>query len=268
MVPILERILLGFSRAPADAAVGHLAADWRVAMARLLVDYPDLRRQIAGRRVVDFGCGEGHHAVAMAREGACEVLGVDIDADLLARGREAALAVGVADRVRFVTEVRAADMGGHDLLVSLNSMEHFGAPRAALEQMLGLLRPGGRLLISFDPTWYSPWGGHMHFFTSVPWVHLLFPESTVMKVRARFRDDGATRYAEVPGGLNRMSVARFERIMDDPRLELLDLRLVGIRNISLFGRIPVLRELLVPRVVCTAALRGAAAEARELRAGA
>ncbi|MBC8424370.1 class I SAM-dependent methyltransferase [bacterium] len=223
--------------------------------------YPDLRRLIDGKRVVDFGCGEGHHAVAMAREGADRVLGVDIDTELLETGHRVAREAGVAERVRFATEPRETEAAGYDVVLSLNSMEHFGEPAAALEKMMRLLKPGGHLLISFDPTWYSPWGGHMHYFISIPWVHLLFPESTVMKVRARFRDDGATRYEDVPGGLNRMSVTRFKKLMQDPRLELRDLDLVGVRHIPLFGKLPLLRELLVPRVVCTAALRGSA-EAR------
>ncbi|CAN5864331.1 hypothetical protein BH24ACI4_BH24ACI4_08100 [soil metagenome] len=53
----------------------------------------------------------------------------------------------------------------------------------------------------------------MVHFTKLPWVNVLFSERTVMQVRARFRDDGATRYEEVVMGLNRMTIARFERLI-------------------------------------------------------
>lgn len=259
MRDLRERLLLLLSRPP-DALVeaGDEADDPEEAATGLLRDFPDLPDRIRGKRIVDFGCGVGRQAVALALLGAAQVLALDIDQDFLAAGRLLAEEHGVAQRIRFATAPLRDDLGAQDMVVSINSMEHFSAPAAILATMASLLRPGGRLLVSFSPTWYSPWGAHMHYFTRVPWVHLLFPESVVMSVRSRYRDDGARRYEEVRGGLNRMSVNRFERLLAASGLTSVRMEKVGVRGIRAFARVPVLRELLVPKVICESCLAAGA----------
>lgn len=58
-------------------------------LARHLLDHPAL---VAGRRVLDFGCGSGVAGIAAAKAGAAEVIACDLDPDaLLAAGHNAAL---------------------------------------------------------------------------------------------------------------------------------------------------------------------------------
>lgn len=47
-------------------------------LARYLLDHPEL---VAGRRVLDFGCGSGVAGIAAARAGAAYVVGCDLDPD-------------------------------------------------------------------------------------------------------------------------------------------------------------------------------------------
>ncbi len=56
---------------------------------------------IAGRSVLDVGCGPGHYAVALARRGAAYVLGLDFAPEMLDLARARAAAAGVAERCRF-----------------------------------------------------------------------------------------------------------------------------------------------------------------------
>ena len=49
--------------------------------------------------LLDIGCGDGRLAIAAAQEVGCRAVGVEHDADLAARARNAATANGVADRV-------------------------------------------------------------------------------------------------------------------------------------------------------------------------
>ena len=140
-------------------------------------------------------------------------------------------------------------MDGHfDIVLSQNSMEHFPDPHGALKTMISALRLDGKLLITFGPPWFSPRGSHMHYFTKVPWVNLLFSERTVMNVRGRFRHDGATRYVDVESGLNRMSVAKFERMINEFDLVPLYRRYDCVKGLDIAGTIPIVRELLVNRI--------------------
>jgi hypothetical protein len=90
----------------------------------------------------------------------------------------------------------------------------------------------------------------MGAFTRMPWVNLLFSESTVMRVRSLFRDDGATRYEEVKGGLNRMTLRRFERIIRESGLLLEWRRYYAVQGLPIVHRIPGLREFLTASVAC------------------
>ena len=179
-----------------------------------------------GKDVLDFGCGSGAEAVELAAV-ANSVFGLDIVPRLLNEARARAVATGVQDNCNFGCEPPATKV---DVIVSLDSFEHFGDPAAVLETMHDLLRPGGQVLASFGPTWYHPFGGHL--FSVFPWAHLLFSEASLILWRSDIRSDGASRFSEVEGGLNQMTIAHFERLVRASPFELLRLEAVPIRRLK------------------------------------
>ena len=96
-----------------------------------------------------------------------------------------------------------------------------------------LLVPRGRVLTSFGPTWYHPYGGHL--FSVFPWAHLLFSEAALIRWRSDIRSDGATRFSEVEGGLNQMSIARFEALVTRSRFIVRRLDAIPIRRKKMLG---------------------------------
>ncbi len=202
---------------------------------------PNFRGLISGR-VLDFGCGWGHQAVAMATiGGATEVVGLDIQWH--ERARQLAEEHGCSDRVKFVQQLTASDAGSFDMVLSCSSMEHFSDPAAMVELMKDAVKPGGVVIISFAEPWYGPRGSHFDAYSRLPWVNILFSESTVMKVRSRFRSDGARKYEEVQGGLNRMSIAKFERIIRGSKMQIDLFKVYIAKGLPLLDKIPVAREL-------------------------
>jgi len=181
--------------------------------------------------------------VELAQRGAARVIGLDIQPERLEAARRAAEAAGVADHCLFAetTEERA------DLITSLDAFEHFDDPAAMLDLMAKLLKPDGAVIASFGPTWYHPLGGHL--FSIFPWAHLLFSEKALMRWRNDLRDDGATCFREVAGGLNQMTIRRFERIVGDGPFRIERLQTVPIRKLrSLHNRLT--RELTTAIVRC------------------
>jgi len=249
---MLERILGALSKGPAEPGTppSRGLETSGGALDHLRLAFPNLDTMVRGGRVVDFGCGHGRQAVELSGIGAEAVLGIDINPAFLDMAREFARAAGVEDRTRFLPSVPDSEAGTWHLVISQDAMEHFGNPDQVLDEMFRILAPGGRAAITFSPPWLHPYGAHMDFFTPVPWVHLLFPERTVMKVRSRFRDDGAERYEDVEGGLNRMTLGRFESLVERSRFVTESLRFTAIRSLPLVSRTPLLREFLTSRVDC------------------
>lgn len=181
--------------------------------------------EVRGRDVLDFGCGEGTEAIELARF-ARSVYGLDIRPGALEIARQRALTAGVSDRCTFGTQPPRHSV---DVIVSIDSFEHFDEPGKILETMYHLLTPGGRVVVSFGPTWYHPYGGHL--FSVFPWAHLLFGERALIRWRADIRSDGATRFREVEGGLNQITIRAFETVVRGSPFELVQLDAVPIRRL-------------------------------------
>lgn len=200
--------------------------------------------EIAGRTVIDFGCGTGDEAIELAQRGARRVVGIDIREDLLDRARESARRAGVHDRCVFATHT---DEPG-DLIVTVDTFEHFADPAAILSSMRSRLAPGGKVVIAFGPPWLHPLGGHL--FSVFPWAHLVFTERALIRWRSDFKSDGATRFEEVAGGLNRMTVGRFVRLIRNSGFLAESFETVPIRRLRrLAGRLT--REFTTSVVRCT-----------------
>jgi SAM-dependent methyltransferase len=178
---------------------------------------------VRDKTVIDFGCGEGADSVDLAQLGAKKVIGIDIRQSVLDKAKAKAAAAGLEERCEFATSTDTKA----DTIVSLDAFEHFGDPGAILEIMHGLLKPGGRVIACFGPTWYHPLGGHL--FSVFPWAHLVFSEAALIRWRSTIRPDGATKFSEVSGGLNQMTIARFERLVSASKFELEELETVPIR---------------------------------------
>jgi hypothetical protein len=111
----------------------------------------------------------------------------------------------------------------------MDSFEHFADPAGILLIMNTLLKPAGEVLASFGPTWYHPLGGHL--FSVFPWAHLVFSKKALIRWRSTFKTDGATRFSEVAGGLNQMTIAKFEEVVASSPLKFANLELVPIRKL-------------------------------------
>ena len=184
-----------------------------------------LTEELMGKDVIDFGCGTGEQAIELAISGARRVVGIDIQTSFLQIARDAAATAGVADRCQFATHPTEPA----DAVVSIDSFEHFSDPAAILQTMFECLKPGGAVFLSFGPTWYHPLGGHL--FSIFPWAHLIFSEQALIRWRSDIRSDGGTRFSEVEGGLNQMTIARFEQLVSASRFDLGYMDLQPIRSL-------------------------------------
>ena len=105
---------------------------------------------LAGRRVLDVGCGGGILADAMARCGA-DVLGIDLAGKALKVAQLHALEAGT-ENVEYrevAVESLAAQMPAcFDVLTCMEMLEHVPDPSSVVSACATLVKPGGRLFFS------------------------------------------------------------------------------------------------------------------------
>jgi ubiquinone/menaquinone biosynthesis C-methylase UbiE len=248
-----EKILLLLSRDPESSdfkADGNLYSESiDTALDLLHRSLPDFPSLVRNKRIADFGCGFGYQSCALVKHYNAEVIGIDSNQATLEIAIKNAAHSGLDSRkLNFVNSAGSEHQNSFDLVISQNSFEHFSDPASVLETMKSLIKPEGKIIISFGPPWYAPYGAHMHFFTKVPWVNLIFSEKTIMHVRSKFRHDGAEKFEDVESGLNRMSVRKFEKIIQKSQLQTEFRNYRCVKNMQVLQHIPFLREMFINHV--------------------
>lgn len=104
---------------------------------------------LSGADIVDYGCGSGILAVAALKLGARQALGVDNDPQALDASRDNAARNGVASDDFTVVLPGDGAIGAWRGRADVVVANILAGPLAALsEELLGLLKPGGTLLLS------------------------------------------------------------------------------------------------------------------------
>lgn len=137
----------------------------------------------SGQRVLDLGCGEGRHAIAMHLQDRADVLAIDLSLEDLRRAREkhAAYRDHGADTLFALSNASALALpladNSLDAVICSEVLEHIDDYPAVLREIQRVLRPGGLLCVSVPRAWPERicwWlssayhrvpGGHLRIFS-------------------------------------------------------------------------------------------------------
>ena len=115
----------------------------------LRLDYIDRHAQIAGKTVLDVGCGGGILAEAMAVRGAA-VTGIDLAEKSLKIARLHLLETGTAVDYRCITveALAEAQPASFDTVTCMEMLEHVPDPASVVRASAALVKPGGWVFFS------------------------------------------------------------------------------------------------------------------------
>ncbi|MDF1484178.1 bifunctional 2-polyprenyl-6-hydroxyphenol methylase/3-demethylubiquinol 3-O-methyltransferase UbiG [Ramlibacter sp. H39-3-26] len=116
----------------------------------LRLEWVDGIAPLAGRRVLDVGCGGGILADAMARKGA-DVLGIDLAGKSLRVAQLHALeagTVGVQYREVSAEAIAAEQPANFDIVTCMEMLEHVPDPASVVNACRQLVKPGGWVFFS------------------------------------------------------------------------------------------------------------------------
>ncbi|MGC9964450.1 MAG: class I SAM-dependent methyltransferase [Syntrophobacteraceae bacterium] len=151
----------------------------------IIKSWVDSYVNLANARVLDFGCGHGITALAMAMRFNARVLGVDImpdPAECLPRAH-AELGIGALPenlelrRIEPGEDFREGDQ--FDLIYSWSAFEHVSQDifDRVLGQIKSRLSQNGCFFLQIAPLYYSAEGSHLFHRIPEPWGHILNQES-------------------------------------------------------------------------------------------
>jgi len=115
----------------------------------LRLDYIDSHADLAGKTVIDVGCGGGILAESMAQLGA-KVTGIDMGETPLSVAKLHMLESGVeVDYQQITAEAMAEKMpGAFDVVTCLEMLEHVPDPASVISACAKLVKPGGKVFFS------------------------------------------------------------------------------------------------------------------------
>jgi 2-polyprenyl-3-methyl-5-hydroxy-6-metoxy-1,4-benzoquinol methylase len=97
---------------------------------------------IAGKTVLDIGCGPGHYSVTLAKNGAEEVFGIDFADEMIGLASQNAQSAGVGNRCHFARKDFLVDPidKKYDYTIAMGFMDYMADPRKTIEKVLSVTK--------------------------------------------------------------------------------------------------------------------------------
>ena len=115
----------------------------------LRLEWINARVPLAGKTVLDVGCGGGILAESIAKKGA-KVTGIDLSEKALKVADLHSLESGVAVRYELIAaeELASREAGHYDVVTCMEMLEHVPDPASVVRACAKLCKPGGILFFS------------------------------------------------------------------------------------------------------------------------
>ncbi|MES3021316.1 MAG: bifunctional 2-polyprenyl-6-hydroxyphenol methylase/3-demethylubiquinol 3-O-methyltransferase UbiG [Pseudomonadota bacterium] len=115
----------------------------------LRLEWINARIALAGKKVIDIGCGGGILSESMAKKGA-NVTGIDLSEKALKVADLHSLESGVTVRYELIAAEAMAEReaGQYDVVTCMEMLEHVPDPASIVKAAASLVKPGGQVFFS------------------------------------------------------------------------------------------------------------------------
>jgi len=170
-----------------------------VTLPKILRDWTEGYGGLKGKRVLDFGCGEGTSAAGIALFHDAIVHGTDInnEADACAGFLQTNFGLDVPNTLTFQEIAPGGEIRGdnYDCIFSWSVFEHVHNRiyDDVLSDLYYRLKPGGLFFMQISPLYFAPEGSHLWAIGYYQWEHLIHQYSDVRADLQRSDLDDSTK---------------------------------------------------------------------------
>ena len=136
-----------------------------------------------GKTVLELGCNRGYLLHSFLQHENFEAIGADIH--YLEEAKR-----DYGDHIKFVQSTPTnipLPSSSVDVVYTIDTIEHLSKPKEILSDVFRVLRPGGIVLVHFNP-WLNPHGHHLEDIITFPWPHAIFSMRTLLNVAEKLYD--------------------------------------------------------------------------------
>ena len=216
--------------------------------------FPDV--DFKDKTVLDLGCGHGALSIDIAQKGVKEIIGIDINCELITFANEYLQKNfnELKNTVSFnCTSINELPDDHFDIIISKASFEHFIDLELLMKDIRNKLRIGGKLITGFGPLYNSPWGDHNRLKHIFPWSHITKEKKLIRKLNTKHNKNVNTihdlglngyslkKYIETFNDTEGMSVTNFRTNVSDK---------FSMKLFNIFTYIPFLKEYFTYNIYC------------------
>jgi SAM-dependent methyltransferase len=208
--------------------------------------------------VIDLGCGHGTLCVDLAKRGALNVVGLDLDDERIAFAKDFVPKKypELTDKISFVCQDICTYLSddldeSFDFIVSKDTFEHIFDLEGVVGHAWRLLKPGGQLVIGTSPLYFSPFGDHGRYFgRRLPWAAGL-PEPLLFSLASWKKGTKIQSAGDV--GLNKMTPATFRNLFQSQNWRISSINYNASDSI-LMSLLDLARKLTLLERYCTVSI--------------
>ncbi len=233
---------------------------------KFYLKYTNVDEMFKDKVVLDIGCGAAGKTVFYASKGVKRIVGVEILEKYREEAERLAEEYSMKDKFEFVCADASKtpfEDETFDTIIMNDAMEHVDEPEKVLEECHRILKKNGKLYLNFPP-YNHPYGAHLSDAMGMPWVHVFFSESTLIKTYKELvkdlpdgKDRIEFRISRKPDGteyfsyINKMTIKRADKILKNSKFNIDYYSEEPLRGFLKYpARIPGVKEYLVKMVVC------------------
>jgi 2-polyprenyl-3-methyl-5-hydroxy-6-metoxy-1,4-benzoquinol methylase len=144
-----------------------------------------IEEDLQNKKILDFGCGEGHTVKYIATQGVASSIGYDI----IKSEKSKLIWENEEENYLLTTNLeKVKEKAPYDIILIYDVLDHCDSPVSALRQAKSLLSDNGMIYLRCHP-WCGKHGGHLYRKMNKAFVHVVFSDEELEQMGLKLEEE-------------------------------------------------------------------------------